>query len=123
MHLTVEPDAFDDLGAVGFQRTAEIVKFHTRDDRDDLIGEDARDVSLERIVLPIFSPAGADFVTLVELGDDSRDVLRIVLAVAIEWNDRFTLGKIKSCHHGGRLAEIPTKVNDFDFRIFRGEIV
>ena len=118
VHLTIKADAFDDLSAVGLERATEIVKFHTRYGGDQFVRHDAWQVPLERVVLAVFSPPRANIETLVELRNDSGNVLRIVLTIPIQRDNDVAASKVEARHHRGRLTKVAAEMNDLDLRIF-----
>ncbi len=68
-------------------------------------------------------PARDQVETLVELREHARDLLRVVLQVAVDGDQDVTLGDRKPRHQRLGLAEVTPQANDADLRDLGGETV
>ena len=71
--------------------------------------------------MPLALPAADDVVAFVELRQQRGDLGRVVLQVAVDRDDAFAFGGVKTGAEGGRLAEIATKADAEDSRIVSGQ--
>ena len=96
---------------------------HARDERDQSICHDARNVSLQCVVLAILAPAGADIESFIEFLEQPRDIGRIVLQIAVHRNDDIAAREIEAGHHRSGLTKVAPQVDDFYERIAGGDFV
>src|SRR5580692_8721670 len=118
MHLSVEPNSFNHMPLVSLERTTKIVQRNAGDERNQLIGQDARNIALDIIVLPIFAPAGNHIIALVERLEHLGNIRRVILTIAIQWDNNLAARMIEPGHHGGSLTKIPLKMDDSNALIF-----
>ena len=89
MHLAIEVHVLDDALAIRLERAAVVVDVDAADARDEPVRNDRGESAREQLVLAVFAPAADDVEALVHLGEQARDVGRIVLQIGIERNDHF----------------------------------
>ena len=123
VHLPIEPHILDYLSPIGLQRASEVMELHSGERGDELVGQHAGQVALERIILTVAPPSGADIIALLQFGQHLGDILRVVLIIPIHRDDYLTRGMVKASHHRRRLAEISPEVNHFGFRMLRRQSV
>ena len=123
VHLAVEADLLDDLAPVGLEGAAVIVERHVEQRRDQPVGDYRGQPAAERVVPPRHPPAGDDIVALGELGEEPRDVGRIVLAVAVHRDDDVTGAVPDRRHQGCGLAIVARQMQHPDPRIALGDTV
>ena len=89
-----------------------------------MVREDAREVALERVVLPVLAPAAHDIEAFVELREEQGNVGGIVLQVAVHRDDHVAFREVETGHHRGGLAEVAAEMHDLHpFVIVRGDFV
>ena len=76
VHLAVEPDAFEDLAAVGLEGAAEVVERDAREPGDQAVGDPRGDLAGQPAVLAIAPPARDDVEAQVEPFEEAGDVGR-----------------------------------------------
>src|SRR5437867_3336324 len=123
VHFAVKPYAVDHMALIGLHRTAKIVKPDSRDRGNQSVRKNAWNISPDVVVLPVLSPSGNHVVSLVEQVEHLRNIGRIVLAVAIQRNNRASARMIESGHHRRRLSLIALEMNDTDMLIFVGNTI
>src|SRR5260221_4165081 len=74
-------------------------------------------------MLPIFPPTRNHIETLINEVQHSRNIGRIVLSVAIQWDDHVALSEIEARHHRGGFTGVSLEVNDANLPIRIGELV
>src|SRR5438067_2238600 len=82
VHLPVERDALQDVTAVGFEGRTKIVQRHTASARHQPI-RDLRWKGTPHTILTMLTPATDDVIALRDLVEEARNVLRLVLQIAI----------------------------------------
>ena len=70
------------------------------------------DAAHEEVVAALHAPAADDVIALFELGEKGRDLVGIVLKIAIHGEDELALRVIKSGGEGGGLTEVAAKLDD-----------
>jgi len=123
MHLPVQTDPVDYLSFVSFKRTAKIMESHSGHRRNQPIGENAWDIPLDDVILPIFSPAGNHVETLINEVQHSRNIGGIVLSVAIQRDNHVALSEIESGHHRSGLTGVSLEMDDANSSIRIGQPV
>ena len=88
MHLAVEPQRLDHLGAKHLQRAAVVVQLARRSPTRSACWRARRHAAGDERVLAILAPAADDVVALVDQGDHRGNVARIVLQVAVGGHDQ-----------------------------------
>ncbi len=68
-----------------------------------------------------FTPAGNHVITFINFGDEFRQLIGIVLQVAIHGDDHLAAGVVKTGGKRGRLAEIAAKVDHQYMRVAAGD--
>ena len=77
--LAVKIHVFENLGAIGLERSAEIAQLETRGARHQPVRNTGRELTRDGIVHAILAPAAGDVVTLVDFGQQRGNVFRGVL--------------------------------------------
>ena len=113
VELAVELHPFHDLGPVGLEPAVHVVEPDAGDPARDGVEDLRRDPPRERVA-PLRLPAGDEVVPLVELGEEPRDLGRIVLQVAVDRHDDVAGGLAEAGVERGRLAEVPAQPDDAD---------
>ena len=83
---------------------------------DDPVGEPRGDPLGDRVAA-VLAPSADHVVSLVELGDEPRDVGGIVLQVAVGRDDDLAAGVVEAGGEGGGLAEVPAQAQDAHPRV------
>ena len=100
-----------DLCPVGLQPAVHVVQLQARDAPADGVEDPGQDSASQRIA-PLRLPAGDEIEPLVELGEQARDLGRVVLEVAVDRHHRLALGLRETGGEGGGLAEVPPQADD-----------
>ncbi len=122
VHFAVEGDVLDDLAAIGLEGGAEVVDVDAGEDGHELVGGAGGDAAEEEVVAALGSPAADDVVSFFEFGEEVRDLVGVVLEVAVHGEDELTLGVVEAGGEGGGLAEVASKLDDEDARIDGGDL-
>src|SRR5437870_253901 len=77
VRLAVELHGLDALAAISLERASEIVQRHASDAGDDPVRDFRRQHS-RRVVLAALAPAARDVISLIDLREQSGDVVRVV---------------------------------------------
>ena len=113
VELAVELHPVHDLGPVGLEPAVHVVEPDPGDPARDGVEDLRRDPPRERVA-PLRLPAGDEVVALVELGEEPRDLGRVVLQVAVNCHDDVSGGLAEARIERGRLAEVPAQPDDAD---------
>ena len=100
-----------DLGAVGLEPAVHVVQAEAGDPAGDRVEDPRRHPAAERVA-PLRLPAGDEVEALVELGEQARDLGRVVLEVAVDRDDDVALGLREPGRERGRLAEVAPQPDD-----------
>src|SRR5438132_2122781 len=123
MHLSIKANTIDNPPLISFERTAEIVETHAGNRRNQPVSQNARNVALDDIILPIFPPARHHVKTLLQPLEHSRNICRIVLTVAIHWDDHIPLSEIEARHHRGGLSRVSLEMDNSNALIGIGQAI
>ena len=96
VHLAVEPHVLDDVAAIGLQRAAEVAQMNARHVRDDPV-RDLRRQHAGDVIAAVMPPPADHVVALVDLFEQVRDVVRVVLHVAVEKHEPGRRRSARSC--------------------------
>ncbi len=88
-----------------------------------LVRQPTDEIPPHRGILSVAAPAGAHVEALVELRQQHRNVVRVVLQIGIHRNDDLARREVESCLHRGGLAEVAAEVNDLERRLRRRDLV
>ena len=111
MQLAVEWQAAYDLSAVGLEAAVHVVEPQPREPSRDAVEDPREQPSRPRIAAPRL-PAGDQVEALVEFREQTRDLCRIVLEVAVDRDDDIALGLRKPGSERRRLAEVAAQPDD-----------
>src|SRR4051812_23415816 len=98
MQLAVEAQPANDVGAIHLERAAVVVQLDAGDARDHAVRHHRRQLARDGAVLPLLAPAGdhIDIRPLFEQIEEPRDVVRIILQVAVERDDDLALRRVEA---------------------------
>ncbi|MHC2456271.1 hypothetical protein ACVMIX_002912 [Rhizobium leguminosarum] len=83
------------------------------DAADQVVGAPGGDLAQEQAVLAVLAPADQEVeFTPFQLGDHRRNVLRVVLEVAVHRRDQAALGRVDAGLHGCGLTEVALQLDD-----------
>ena len=114
VQLAVELDILDHLAAEHLERAAVVVEPDPGDAGDQPVGDGRGDAAGQETVPPLPPPAADDVIALLDLGDEKRDVVGIVLQVGVQADDDVAAGVVEAGDQGRRLAEIFPQADDLD---------
>ena len=118
VHFTVEANVLDDFAAIDFEGGAEVVDIDSRELGHHPIGNARRQAAHDEIVDALLAPAADDVAAGGFKGlQHYRDVVRVVLQVAVHGNNDFAGSVVKTGGEGGGLAVIALETDDGDARI------
>ena len=106
MHLAVQLQRLDDLGAECLQRAAVVVEVDAGRERNHPVRDHRRQPPREEGILAVLPPPAGDVVAAIERRDERRDVARIVLKVAVGGDDHASPRVVEAGGERRRLAEI-----------------
>ena len=113
MHLAVQLHVVDHLAAVCLQRATEVAERDAGHAGDDPVGDPGRHDS-PRVVAPVASPAAHNVVALVDLLQQVRYVVRVVLHVAVQKDEHRAAAVVDPRLDRRRLAEVAAEAHDAD---------
>ena len=123
VHFTVQADVLDDFAAIDFEGGAEIVDVDSGELGHHPVGNTRRQAAHDEIVHALLAPAADDVAASgFKSFQHYRDVVRVVLQVAVHGNNDFAGGVVKSGGEGGGLAVIALETDDGDARIIKGNL-
>src|SRR5215472_17587339 len=117
MHLAVKLNALQRLPPIGFQGASIIVQMNPRNRRDEPVGQRARQIALQRGVLPLLPPARDEIVAFIQFGQELRNIGRIILEIAIHGDEDISLGKTNPGHESRRLTSIAAQLDEAQLRL------
>ena len=118
--LAVKVNVLEDLGSVRLEAAVHVVELDPgREPRGRVV--DPRDEPSHERIVPIALPARDDVESVVELGEQVRDLGRVVLQVCIHRDDHLAGRDLDSGRERGRLAEVPAQTYDADVEVRRME--
>ena len=106
--FAIEREAFESFRAVGLEAAVEIVELDAAQAADHQIEDPRGQGFVDGIVADAF-PAGNHVAALMQLCDESRDLLRIVLQVGVHRDDEFAARRREACIQRGGLAKVPAE--------------
>src|SRR4051794_10329535 len=104
--LRVQRDSVEQVAPVGLQGTAVVGYGYAGEPANEPVGYPGRHLPQQQLVLPLPPPTAYEIVPLIQLGNQGRNVPRIVLQVSIEGDHNPATGMVKAGHHGCRLSHI-----------------
>jgi len=118
VHARPELQRLHDLGAKHLQRTAVVVDADAADPREQPVGDDRRHMAGQERILAVLAPAAHD-IELARQRQHARNVVRIVLEIAVGGDDQAAARLPESGGEGGGLAKVAHEPNHTDPRIPR----
>jgi hypothetical protein len=110
----IEWNSVEQLAPIGLQGAAVIGNRHAGEPPDQLVGNPGGDLAEEEFVLALAAPAADQVISLLELGDQRRDVSGVVLQIAVERDDDLATGMIEPGHHRRCLSNIAPEMQSMD---------
>ena len=110
-------NVLQNLRAVSLERSTEVVQFDARHLGHHPIGDARRQPPRDGVVHPNLAPSARNVITLVEFGEQGRDVFGRVLQVAIHRDHDLTGGLMEPGGKRGGLAEIPPQLHYFQVSV------
>ena len=123
MHLAVQTHRFQELAPIGLERAAVVVQGQSQKTADDPVGDPRRDLACDHLVLAIAPPSRHHVVALVELGQQERDVGRIILQIGVHRNQHLTCRCPEPGGQRRSLAVVAPKPDDAKPRAFTGGLL
>src|SRR6185369_6971025 len=111
VQFAIERDLVQQVAAIGFIRGAEIMQIHSAQLRHCPVRDSRWDSPKHEIVHALLAPSAYDVEAFLQLRDEQRNVVGIMLQVAIHGDDKFAFGVIESGCQGWSLPKIPAKLN------------
>src|SRR3984957_15267277 len=123
VHFAIQADVLDDFAAIDFEGSAEIVDVDSGEFGHHPVGNTRRQAAHDEIVHALLAPAADDVAASGFKGfQHYRDVVRVVLQVAVHGDDDFAGSVVKTGGEGGGLAVIALEAGDGDARIIKGNL-
>ena len=119
VHLAVQLQRLDDLGAEHFQRTPVVVQLDARREGDDGIGDHRREPAVQERVLPVLPPSCGDVGALLDQLDQGGQVRRVVLQIAVGRGNQRAAGVVESGRERCCLSKVAAEPDDAPPRVFR----
>ena len=105
VHLSEEIDILKTFTTIRFQAASGIMNLVMYENRSEHI-RPAREKSLHEIITTLETPSGYHVIPLIHLCEEKRDIVRIILKVAIDRDDDLSLRCLDTCIESGGLTEI-----------------
>src|SRR5262249_52654441 len=96
MQFSIQRNLLDDLAAIGFEGSAEVVDIDPAEFGHQPVGAARRDAAQPEVIDAAFAPSADNVVTLGNLFEKNRNVARVVLQIAIHRNNVFAASVIKT---------------------------
>ena len=113
MHLAVKFEFDGNLTADCLECTSEVVDGKTSGARDQPVRNFGRDLPTDHVVLPVFSPAVDQIVSLFQLVQHHWDVARVVLQIAVDGDDEVAGRVLNARKHRRGLSIVAAKQHKF----------
>ena len=118
VQLAIQRNLIDDLAAIRFEGSSEIVDIHAAEFRHQPVGAARWKSAHYEIIDALFAPTAHDVVPFADLLQKYWNVVRIVLQIAIHGNDVLTGSVIESCSQSGGLTKVSTQLDDGDAAVY-----
>ena len=112
MHLAVERNVLDDLAAVGLEGGSEIVDLHAAECCHKPVCNEGRDAAKDKIIAALTAPSADNVVAFFELGQETGDLVGVVLQVSIHCQNEVTLRMVEAGGKGRGLSEVAAQFDD-----------
>ena len=122
MHFTVERNVVDDFAAIGLVGSAEVVNVHVGELGHQPVGAARGNAAHHEVVDALLAPAGDDVVALFQLFDKVRNLVGVVLQVAVHGEDELARGVIEAGRKRGRLPKIAAQFDHQHAAVDRGNL-
>ena len=124
MHAAHDPDLLQDVGAVDLQPAAIVVDLDAGDLADQPVGNPGGDEPQHQAVLAVLAPAAEQVeLPLLQHGDHCRNIVGIVLQVAVQRHQQPAARRVDAGLQSGRLTEIALQLDDPEVEPFAGEFL
>src|SRR5436305_1297910 len=122
VHFAIELYPLYHVLPIGLKGAAVIVEINARYTGYQPIRNTRRQVAPQLGVPAISPPSRNHVVTFGQLLEESRDVVRVVLKIAVEANNDVTRCMVDPGHHRGGLTEVTPKAYDLKASIFASQL-
>ena len=119
--LAIERNLLDQFAAVSLVGGAEIVQIDAAQLRHQPVGATRRNAPHHQIVDAHLAPAAHNVVALINFFDEGRNVVRIVLQIAVHGDDVLALGMVETGRQSRGLAEVPAQLHHHDAAVDGGD--
>src|SRR5581483_9359002 len=114
VHLAIQRHEVQQVASIGFKRSAEVVDVDAAQLGHQPVGAARGEAAQHEVVDANLAPAGNDVEAFVNFLDEQRNIVGIVLEVAIHGEHVIALRVVKSRCEGGGLAEVAPQLYDYD---------
>src|SRR5690348_1429928 len=111
VQVSVDADTVQKLGAERLETTVHVVQVKAGNESRHTV-VDPREHPARKRILPIALPPRDEVIAFVELGEQVRDLSRIVLKVGVHRDDHRSTDDVEPCAERGGLAEVPAEPYD-----------
>src|SRR5579859_2566598 len=105
------------LPAVGFEGASIIMQVGPTHSRDETIGYPGGQLAAQTRVLAMLAPATDNIVALVQLLQETRNIYRVVLKIAIHENQHLAGAMMNTGRNGGGLPIVTTEPDNVRARV------
>src|SRR5260370_40653026 len=106
MQFAVEWDLLQNVATIGFERSTKVVDVDAADFRHHPVGDARGNAAHPEIVDANFAPSADDVVAGGNLFQEQRNVVGIVLQIAIHGDDVLSAGMVEPGRESSGLAEV-----------------
>ncbi len=117
VHLTIKRHGLGKLAPQRAQGAAQVFRLHAGHFANKPIAQQAGNFANEKVVLPIGSETENGVIALAQLGEQERNIRRIVLQIAVHGDDDVARGPVDARLQRCRLAEVAAQADDLNERI------
>src|SRR6185437_10942429 len=123
VHLAVKRNVLNDLATVGLEGGTEVVDIDTAQGCHQPVGRARWYTAHDEVIAAMGAPTTDDVIALFELRKKIRDLVGIVLKVAVHGEDVVAGGVIESGGKRRGLTEVAAKLDDEHAAIYRGYLL
>src|SRR4051812_10238706 len=123
MQLTVQRDLLDQFAAICFKGGAEVVDVHATQLRHQPIRDARWNAAHDEVIDALLAPSADDVVSLFQLLQKQRDVVGIVLQVAIHGDDVLTASIVEAGRQSRCLPEVAAQLDDDHAAVYSSDLV
>lgn len=96
VHLSIQRNVLNDLTAVGLEGSTEVVDIYSGKGGHELVGGMRGDAAHEEVITALIAPAADNIVAFFQFGEKTRDLVRVVLQIAVHSEDEVALRVIEA---------------------------